>query len=484
MIEINLSTLINFIKKDKPVDGYLINLQEKEELFLSDIYIIDIKISNCKFINGDLLIYDKYDGITEKNEGELNKLLFIENCEFEGLKFENCEIKNIEIKKSLITKNELNIHTCIFEKLDIWGFNKLSFNLCLKNVIVQTKCQIIGNDYKENGLLSIINSSLKNSSFRESKFNRINLFESNFLGFFDFYKNYFDNSGGQFTFYECVFEKANFNETTFSHYSDFKNCKFFKTTLFQDINSLTNSCIYFENCLFDSFVQFNHASIHKIEIDNVKFNDVASFQNTYFDKIFIDRTIFEKGALFDDIQIKNIDNCDRRTIRTIKLQLQKSENKIDFNRFRVYEFNAYQEDIKQKLIAFKKDQNRFYHRKREPIQLKRDLFILRISEFVSEYGTDWKRALKFTFFSGLIIYIFFYITENFSHEIDISDFDNWARFISGLFRFFLVTDFYNPLEVGRVYLTNPFSWIVFMFGKIVIAFGIYEMIQSFRKFKA
>jgi len=44
--------------------------------------------------------------------------------------------------------------------------------------------------------------------------------------------------------------------------------------------------------------------------------------------------------------------------------------------------------------------------------------------------------------------------------------------------------FFNPLVNDKVYLTNPLSWLIFIFGKIVIAFGIYEMIQSFRKFKA
>ncbi|MGA9639334.1 hypothetical protein, partial [Flavobacterium sp.] len=58
-----------------------------------------------------------------------------------------------------------------------------------------------------------------------------------------------------------------------------------------------------------------------------------------------------------------------------------------------------------------------------------------------------------------------------------------AYFVS-LFRFFLITDFYSPFEAGRNYLTNIGSWIPFIFGKIFIAFGIYEMIQSFRKFKA
>ena len=220
--------------------------------------------------------------------------------------------------------------------------------------------------------------------------------------------------------------------------------------------------------------------IHQLSFEKNVFIGQISLQETYFDIIKIDRTIFEKGAFFDDIQIKKIDDCDRRTIRIIKQELQKAENKIDFSRFRVYEFNAYRKDIRKKLAEFKKDKNRFRHRKREPIQLKRDLFILNISDIVSEYGTDWKRAMKFTLISGLFWYSILYRMENsgtFNSE-------KINEFFVGAFRFFLVTDFFNPLENDRTYLENGWSWLIFILGKIFIAFGIYEMIQSFRKFKA
>jgi hypothetical protein len=216
----------------------------------------------------------------------------------------------------------------------------------------------------------------------------------------------------------------------------------------------------------------------------LKFYDIISLQETYFDIVDIERTIFEKQVYFDDIQIKQIYKCNTRTIRTIKLQLQKAENKIDYNRFRVYEFNAYRDDIKRKLKEFEKDNNHLNHRAREPIQLRRDGFILWLSDIVSEYGTDWKRALKFTLYSGILLYSLFFICENYKYKIDLLNWNNITRFTSGLFRFFLVTDFFNPLDSHRTYLTNPLSWLIFIFGKIVIAFGIYEMIQSFRKFKA
>lgn len=36
-----------------------------------------------------------------------------------------------------------------------------------------------------------------------------------------------------------------------------------------------------------------------------------------------------------------MNECDRRTIRTIKQELQKAENRIDYNRFRAYELAAH-----------------------------------------------------------------------------------------------------------------------------------------------
>jgi hypothetical protein len=287
-------------------------------------------------------------------------------------------------------------------------------------------------------------------------------------------------------FCRCKFQKSNFSNLRIGVKSlaeiDFYDCTFLRTSIFHYIYGDIYGKLSFESCLFEKYVQFNSSKLYMLELSNIQFNAYVSFQEMFLDeKISIENVVFEKQANFEDIKIKKIDECDRKTIRTIKLQLQKAENKIDFNRFRVYEFNAYRKDIKKKLKEFEKDKNKFYHRSREPIQLKRDLFVLWISEFVSEYGTDWKSALKFTLISGFIIFSIFFVIEN--HQYPIS-WANWSEFLSGLFRFFLVTDFFNPLINDRVYLTDPLSWVFFIFGKIVIAFGLFEMIQSFRKFKA
>jgi uncharacterized membrane protein YidH (DUF202 family) len=67
------------------------------------------------------------------------------------------------------------------------------------------------------------------------------------------------------------------------------------------------------------------------------------------------------------------------------------------------------------------------------------------------------------------------------------DLKNWQDFVYGYFRFFLITDFKNEYYKGgeSILKFNCFiSLAPFIIGKIAVAFGIYEMIQSFRKFKA
>jgi len=94
------------------------------------------------------------------------------------------------------------------------------------------------------------------------------------------------------------------------------------------------------------------------------------------------------------------------------------------------------------------------------------------------------KGLRFTLISGFTAFSLFFIFENTRLTVDLN---NWQDFVYGYFRFFLITDFKNEYyEAGeRVLKFNSIiSLFPFIIGKIVIAFGIYEMIQSFRKFKA
>ena len=283
---------------------------------------------------------------------------------------------------------------------------------------------------------------------------------------FNFLFNIQNIYANQITIQNCDFLEH------FEYYGQYNISKFTNCT-FLGPSSFTRSVIGislnldFVNCNFKKHINFNNFIANQFELIDTTFTERISFQEACFNIIKIDRTIFEKGALFDDIQIKKIDDCDRRTIRAIKQELQKAENRIDFNRFRAYELAAHYKELDWKWNSGFIDKS-----------------ILYVTKISTDYGNSWRKALRFTIVGGFSIYLMLYIIENLDFQIGLLNLDNWARLFSGFFRFLLVTDFYNPLETDRVYLTNPFSWLIFIFGKIVIAFGIYEMIQSFRKFKA
>ncbi len=76
--------------------------------------------------------------------------------------------------------------------------------------------------------------------------------------------------------------------------------------------------------------------------------------------------------------------------------------------------------------------------------------------------------------------------ENANKEVDICI--GLHGYINGFFKYILVTNFDSPLAKENNPISNEMfnyipSYFVFILGKILIAFGIYEMIQSFRKFR-
>ncbi|RZK03037.1 MAG: hypothetical protein EOO46_18125 [Flavobacterium sp.] len=208
--------------------------------------------------------------------------------------------------------------------------------------------------------------------------------------------------------------------------------------------------------VFESRVSFNKVEVQTILIHLVNFGKLA-----YFDELKI-----KSLKRFKCIDIKNANEW-RHTFRQIKQEFQKTDNKIDYNRFRSYELAAYYKELKWN-TNFK------------------DWFILSATKLATGFDHSWRRALIFCLIAGLLFYSLFYFSENYNYQFSL---DKSKEFAAGYFRFLLVTDFYNPLSNGREYIQNDgwnhiISWFIFIFGKIVIAFGIYEMIQAFRKFKA
>ena len=429
-----------------------LSISENFELFNEDIKNFDhLTFKNCLFKK--VSIYEiKNPFLTIK----------FHNCSFEGnVKIIRCKIYHLQF--SFLEKiKKINI--------DYGSFD--SINIDSNSTLIQGDIQIYSSTINDNLDCSelylngqfTLNLQDKgeeanfNTYFNNSTISLLNFSNTKFGESINF-KNAKINSS---IFDSCSFKSIKFKESDFG-----QSCLFDKNTSIQNCKNILKTHLKIKNCSFTSFPHFNESEFHHLEISHTTFEKKASFDSIKINSINLNQVTFLQGAYFDDIKINKLENCDRKTIRTIKQELQKAENRIDFNRFRAYELAAHYKELDWKWNSGFID--------------KSILFVTKIS---TDYGNSWRKALRFTIVGGFSIYLILYIIENRNFLIDFLNWDNWARLFSGFFRFLLVTDFYNPLETDRIYLTNPFSWLFFIFGKIFIAFGIYEMIQSFRKFKA
>lgn len=430
-----------------------LNLHFNNCSFFCELLIIDCRISSLNFIDiqkiNSLNIYSnelssEFDnffitsGYTRYNKANLGDAKFyIANSSFKY---------GFQINGINLDSGRLSIIDNVFEQ----NYNSLNFK--------------------------IVNNVIKNFNFNN------NLVNSNFTVNYNFFKNYpiHKKENKEIEFFDVNYfsnntlnQIFNFNNNTFEYYF-----QLIDNTFNQKLDFSQSKCdneIIMTNNNFNGVTYFENSEINKFVIHNCNFEKSSSFNNSNYHKLILSNVKFDKTAFFENTKIEFIIKQDylnskelviwKNTIRTIKHEFLKYENRFEYNYYKSNELR-----IHYKELSWLKN-----------LSDKLILFLLKIS---SDFGTNWMRALYFTILSGISIYLLLYSIENYNLKIDITNYDNCSRFISGLFRFFLVTDFYNPLETDRVYLSNPFSWIIFIFGKIVIAFGIYEMIQSFRKFKA
>ncbi|WP_373940709.1 hypothetical protein OEG92_11220 [Polaribacter sejongensis] len=286
------------------------------------------------------------------------------------------------------------------------------------------------------------------------------------FSYFKEYLNFIDNKvrNSEFKFNE--FEKTNFKKTNFGEKAEFYDNKFYGTTLFEGIQNLNNTNFIIRSCNFLKYAYFNDSKLSHLLIDTTTFNEIASFQNTEFNTIEINRTLFEKSAFFDDMKINNIYLCSKITIRNIKQQLLRTDNKIDYDLYKAYELNAHKLELKGKSFWW---------------FLNKDAIILIISHHFSNNGLNWFKALLLTFIWGFVFYSLFYWGNINDFNVSKIYFDNTENFLFGYTKYLIPTNIYNPLTPGREYVKS--NWISFIIGKIIIAIGIYETIKSFRKYK-
>lgn len=433
-----------------------LNISLEKDFILDFFYHDKLEINDCTFSGGSFNINIKkgFEPKISILNSRFNKLSIIGNVE-------TLVIDNIEISDNRFEISRSNINNFEFK------FNSIDYDLFLTDLKVTNRTNFNWNRFINDSRLFMMNCNLLNrTEINENEFSDLYILNSEFQNKLYFKGNQLNNDNSPIHFVKCIFGQVEFRKSVMSHNTQFEHCTFQELTSFEYIRRQENSIVNIHNCRFLKTCYFDYAELYLLDIKNTIFADFTSFQNTIFNHISLNSSVFEKTALFDDIKLTNISKCHKKTLRIIKQQLQKAENRIDYNRFRSYELSAYFRELKWNWNDGK------------------DKFILGATWLVTGFDHSWRRALGFTLLAGLLLYSLFYLSENYYQSFSIYE---WQSFVSGYFRFFLVTDFYNPLVTdSRTYIdnTNTIGWLLFIFGKIVIAFGIYEMIQAFRKFKA
>ncbi len=451
-------------------NGLIINFESVTNINLNDVTLSN-KFKNCKF-TGKRVDFTNL-GLTEKSD--LTHFFSFDDCEFENdIFFKDCLVR--EIKFFNISKPIKNLHLAP-KKLGYFTFEcaeNLDREISSEINITIHNCEIVNfldfSHLKSTGKLLISGCKIKRAKIHDCQFKRIDIDHNNFATEFQFTLNSVDDSYIKHN----EFEKSNFSLTDFGLSANFKFNDFKSTALFEGLKNENRTGVKFESCNFFKYVHFNKSKLYELHIDTSKFQEFASFQDLELNSIFLDRTIFEKPAFFDDIEIHRFTKCNKRTLRNVKQQLLRADNKIDYDNFRAHELNSFKEELKVKIRSKVKDKRK---------KLCRDLAILKVNSFYSNNGTDWVKAIKRTLFISFLFYSIFYGIHNSQREIDLINTSGYSEYFIGLFRYLLLTDFHNPLAQNREYLKNVWEWIPFAFGKILIGIGVYEILISFRKFK-
>lgn len=301
------------------------------------------------------------------------------NCEveFNNCNFDELSFKNINAIKSLTLKgkdedNKAKLNSFRFYNEETIHNDKnpkpqLSTDFYISNLVISEtllienidhiggKFEVIGNELSKgkNEFIRFKNSCFYNAYFYKNDFKSKTSFNNTI---FKYDSEHLKTIKADYThtkFYENTFEKVDFSKSTFDKLIEFDNCDFLSTTWFEKCKSLTNSHLKFVSCEFKGFSLFNKSKINFLDIDRCTFNKSSSFTDTEFNTLKLFEVKFGGGAYFDEMKINNVldksylkDDDEiilewKRTLRAIKQESQKIENKIDFNNYRNYELAAH-----------------------------------------------------------------------------------------------------------------------------------------------
>lgn len=233
------------------------------------------------------------------------------------------------------------------------------------------------------------------------------------------------------------------------------NCKPFKypikdTAIKKDKLKSTRK-LKFTNSFIGDF-KFSNMKLEKFDsilVENTDLSTIALFNTTFpIDKILGDpNTLYEN---FNRLSIVVKDSLNRR-------------DEIEY-------YKASRNALRKYLKEEKKHK-------------RSSRFSLWISRQFSDYGTNWWRATWVTFSISFILFCMMLVFTNYHFDCSYEGFIGFGEVASNFFQFLNPTHSFDFMDIeGGAYSKNPFFVTINFIARIIIGFGIFEIIQSFRKY--
>jgi len=384
--------------------------------------------SNVVRINFELV---EFKGKLKFNQRFRFNSIFIENCTFEeDLDFTNHGFREIEFE-SCRFKRYVDFSNSVFTDITIFSNNHFTSEfVCVDCSFKKTFCKN-NNFYKEASFLA--------SDFKEAADFRLN----------------------------CFRNVANFSYVTF-----------FKTFIGNNIIG------------YSSLVDFSRVTFMK---------DSFLTQSQFYGGISLYASTIKESLDLTDIRIFG-QNTDSNTLRFIKAFFLKQNNRVQVLKFHEKLMVAHEKELrenykkaKQKLIELKLEDENTQKKSliveyQEVIKdYKRDSIILNLNRITNNYGLSWVKALKFILYSSIFLYtayiLVFIYNKSYPYKLGWDDFNEFFDAINYTLKNYL--QFLWPTHKFDFMAgthSNFFSYLIDIFSRIVIGFGIYQMIQAFRKF--
>ncbi|MCH8491077.1 MAG: hypothetical protein LAT81_14265 [Oceanicaulis sp.] len=377
----------------------------------------------------------------------------------------------------------------------------------------------------------LFTNEIKNLSFYNCEFNRDFAFGSSYKTslevkkcefnenfFFDVNKHDVFNAESAIFNKEIIlkeiefFEDFNINDATFKLPVDFSQCIFRKNFIAK--KTKFESLVNWQKSSFKSTIDFEHAEFHKpnnfngISVDGTAiFSDCSFFENILFKNAFFKCTLILNNASIDkgidlsqtilssslglysviinDFETSEVEMFEEiqnffkvrydisinekiETFRVLKKNMLLQGNRIEYNNLYAKELNLYLKHLRQQIWI------------KKSFSKAGDLIILGFNYLSNKNGLSPGRAIWFT----LITSSFFFCiqamsTKYFSCSCQIvEEFDVLFK----LYIQFLIPT--HKIDFLDCYGANRYTYLFNFIGRSLVAYGIYQFIQAFRKFKA